>query len=153
MSIYPCDFLSAPYPRDLFRSLLSARQPQPSFGTPHRRTCPRRRKIAAGQKRESSIFFFVRCAPAKSRKKSLAISCQYRFVFHLISPGPARFATGFSAAYSASTSVPAAMSSPPATVLTVTFSPRKAKASTIVMTTLNLSMGATRDTSPSCTAR
>ena len=46
------------------------------------------------------------------------------------------------------TKVPAVISTPPRAVFRVIFSCKKTKASTIVMTTLNLSMGTTRETSP-----
>ena len=52
-----------------------------------------------------------------------------------------------------STRVPAVISSPPTTVLTVTASFSTTKASTMEMTTLNLSMGTTRLASPSWSAR
>ena len=46
------------------------------------------------------------------------------------------------------TKVPAVISTPPRAVFRVIFSCKKTKASTMVMTTLNLSMGTTRETSP-----
>ena len=55
-------------------------------------------------------------------------------------------------AYKTISRVPAPIRMQPSTDLVVTFSCRKTKASTIVMTTESLSIGTTFDTSPSCRA-
>ncbi len=54
---------------------------------------------------------------------------------------------------SASTSAPTAINAPPASFIGVRLSPRNNHAQTMTMTTLSLSMGATLDAGPSCSAR